>query len=86
MSEKQNPFLAPMRKANGKRAVKAFVACSRLLVRQILLRSRSDREGRVERSHEATRFRERGMRRFKSDIQAQRLVDGSTVRTVSGGA
>ena len=30
---------------------------------------------RVEQSHEATRFRERGMRRFKSDIQAQRFLD-----------
>ena len=30
---------------------------------------------RVERSHENTRFRERGMRRFKSLVQAQSFVD-----------
>ena len=30
---------------------------------------------RAEQSHEATRFRERGMRGFKSDGQAQRLLD-----------
>ena len=29
---------------------------------------------RAEQSHEATRFRERGMRRFKSMAQAQRFV------------
>ena len=29
---------------------------------------------RVEQSHEATRFRERGMRRFKSTVQAQRFL------------
>ena len=30
---------------------------------------------RSEQSHEATRFRERGMRRFKSAAQAQRFLD-----------
>ena len=30
---------------------------------------------RVEQLHEATRFRERGMRRLNSDIQAQRFLD-----------
>jgi len=29
---------------------------------------------RVEQSHEATRVRERGMRRFKSTVQAQRFL------------
>ena len=30
---------------------------------------------RAERSHEATRFRERGMRRFQTAAQAQRFLD-----------
>jgi putative transposase len=30
---------------------------------------------RIEQSHEATRVRERGMRKFKSKVQAQRFVD-----------
>ena len=30
---------------------------------------------RAEQSHEATRFRQRGMRRFKSKTQAQRFLD-----------
>ena len=34
---------------------------------------------RVEQSHEATRVRERGMRKFKSVSQAQRFLDGHAV-------
>ena len=34
---------------------------------------------RAERSHEKTRFRERGMRRFKSLVQAQSFLDHHSV-------
>ena len=36
---------------------------------------------RAEQSHEATRFRERGMREFKSEIQAQRFLDVHAARS-----
>ena len=54
--------------------LRSYPVARREVVLETIHSTKDYENNRVERSHEATRVRERGMRRFKSMRQAQRFV------------
>ena len=54
--------------------LRSYGAAHRELIPETIHSTKQYENNRAERSHEATRIRERGMRRFKSMGQAQRFV------------
>ena len=54
--------------------LRSYGVAHRELIPETIHCTEQDENNRVEQSHEATRVRERGMRRFKSMLQAQRFV------------
>ena len=55
--------------------LRSYGVAHRALIPGTIHRSEQYENNRAEQSHEATRVRERGMRRFKSVKQAQRFLD-----------
>ena len=54
--------------------LRSYSVAQRELIPETIHGTKNNENNRAEQSHEATRFRERGMRRFKSVRQAQRFV------------
>lgn len=54
--------------------LRSYGVAHRELMPEVIHDSTQYANNRVEQSHEATRVRERGMRKFKSKVQAQRFV------------
>ena len=54
--------------------LRSYGVAHRELIPEAIHSTRQYENNRAEQSHEATRVRERGMRRFKSKVQAQRFV------------
>ena len=54
--------------------LRSYGVAHRELIPEAILSTQQYENNRAEQSHEATRVRERGMRRFKSKVQAQRFV------------
>ena len=54
--------------------LRSYSVAQRELIPETINGTKNNENNRAEQSHEATRFRERGMRRFKSVRQAQRFV------------
>ena len=54
--------------------LRSYGVAQRELIPETIHGTKQYENNRAEQSHEATRFRERGMRRFKSVRQAQRFV------------
>ena len=55
--------------------LRSYGVAHRELVPETILSTKRYENNRAEQSHEATRVRERGMRKFKSVRQAQRFLD-----------
>ena len=54
--------------------LRSYGAAHRELISETIHNTKEYENNRAEQSHEATRVRERGMRKFKSTKQAQRFV------------
>ena len=54
--------------------LRSYPVAHREIMSETVHSTKQYENNRVEQSHEATRVRERGMRRFKSERQAQRFV------------
>ena len=54
--------------------LRSYGVAHRELIPEAIQSTKQYENNRAEQSHEATRVRERGMRRFKSKVQAQRFV------------
>jgi putative transposase len=54
--------------------LRSYGVAHRELIPEVIYRTKQYEDNRAEQSHEATRVRERGMRKFKSVRQAQRFL------------
>ena len=64
-------FVAP---AGGTDKLRSYGVAHRELIPETIQSTKQYENNRAEQSHEATRVRERGMRKFKTTKQAQRFV------------